>query len=105
MKEEEKHMDIESFCTYMKDEMKSWKAKSYDLIRNMEKMSMGPDEKRAASIAEMGAIIERVEQILKKLETECPANWDSEKAELDNMICDIKERWREASAASPDDFD
>jgi hypothetical protein len=98
-------MDIENFCTYMKDEMTGWKAKSYDLMRKMEKMSPGPDENRAASIAEMGAIIDRVEQILEKLEKECPVNWDAEKAELDHMICDIKERWSEASAASPDDFE
>lgn len=98
-------MDIENFCTYMKDEMWGWRAKSYDLIRNMEKMSLGPDEKRAASIAEMGAIIDRVEQILEKLEKECPANWDLEKAELDHMICDMRVKWSEASAASPDDFD
>jgi hypothetical protein len=98
-------MDIATFCTYMKDEMTGWKAKSYDLIRNMEKMSPGPDEKKAASIAEMGALIERVEQILEKLEKECPANWDSEKAKLDNMIRDIGEKWKEASAASPDDLE
>ena len=42
---------------------------------------------------------------LEKLEKECPTHWDSEKAELDQMICDIRERWSEASAASPDDFD
>ena len=98
-------MDIENFCTYMRDEMTGWKAKSYDLMRHMEKMSPGPDENRAASIAEMGAIIDRVEQLLEKLEKECPTHWDSEKAELDHMICDIRKRWSEASAASPDDFD
>jgi hypothetical protein len=98
-------MDIENFCTYMKDEMTAWKAKTYDLMRKMEKMSPDPDKKRAASIAEMEAMIDRVEQILEKLEKECPVNWDTEKAELDHMICDIRERWSEASAASPDDFD
>jgi hypothetical protein len=98
-------MDIENFCTYMKDEMTAWKAKTYDLMRNMEKMPPGSDENRSASIDEMRAIIDRVEQTIGKLEKECPTNWDSEKAELDHMICDIRERWSEASAASPDDFD
>ena len=98
-------MDMDNFCTYMRDEIMGWKTISHDLMRNMKKMSAGPDENRTASIAEMGAIIDRVEQILGKLEKECPVNWDSEKAELDRMICDIREKWGESSAASPDDFD
>ena len=98
-------MDIQTFCAYMRDEMTVWKAKTYDLIRKMRNMSPHPDEDREASIDEMGAIIEKMERIVENLERECPANWESEKAELDHMICDIRERWSEASASSPDDFD
>jgi hypothetical protein len=98
-------MDIENFCTYMRDEMTSWKAKTYDLIRKVEKMPPDSDGNRAVSIDEMGAIIDKIEKTIGKLEKECPANWDAEKVELDHMICDMRERWSEASAASPDDFD
>ncbi|MGD8983586.1 MAG: hypothetical protein PVH99_01735 [Desulfobacteraceae bacterium] len=42
---------------------------------------------------------------VQELEEECPAHWESEKAELDQMICDIRDRWSEASEMSPDDFD
>ena len=98
-------MDIQTFCIHVKDEMTGWKAKTYDLMRKMEKMSPYPDKDREASIAEMGAIIDKIERIVETLERECPVNWDSEKAELDQMICDMKERWSEASASSPDDFD
>jgi hypothetical protein len=34
-----------------------------------------------------------------------PVHRASEKAKLDQMIYDIRERWSEASDASPDDFD
>ena len=98
-------MDIETFCTYMKDEMTVWKAKTYDLIRKVEKMPTDSDGNRAISMDEMGAIFDKIEQTIGKLEKECPANWDREKVELDQMICDIRERWSEASAASPDDFE
>ena len=98
-------MDIETFCTYMKDEMTAWKAKTYDLIRKVEKMPPDSDGNRAVSIDEMGAIIDKIEQTIGKLEKECPVNWDAEKVELDQMICDIRERWSEASEMSPDDFD
>jgi hypothetical protein len=47
----------------------------------------------------------RREERFVKLQKECPASWDLEKLELDQMICDIRESWSEASAASPDDFE
>jgi hypothetical protein len=98
-------MGIEAFCTYMKDEMTAWKAKTYDLIRKVEKMPPDSDGNRAVAIDEMGAIFDKIEQTIGKLEKECPVHWESEKAELDQMICDIRERWSEASEMSPDDFD
>jgi hypothetical protein len=98
-------MDIETFCTYMRDEMTGWKAKTYDLMRKVEKMPPDSEGNRAVSIDEMGVIIHKIEQTIGKLEKECPVNWEYEKTELDRMICDIREKWSEASAASPDDFD
>ena len=98
-------MDIQTFCAYMKDEMTAWKAKTSDLIRKVEKMPPDSDGSRAVAINEMEAILDKIEQTIRKLERECPVHWESEKAELDQMICDIRERWSEASEMSPDDFD
>ncbi len=98
-------MDIETFCTYMKDEMTVWKAKTYDLIRKVEKMATDSEGNKAISMSEMGGVFDKIEQTIARLEKECPANWDAEKVELDQLICDIRERWSEASAGSPDDFD
>jgi hypothetical protein len=35
----------------------------------------------------------------------CPIDWESEKAQLDQMICDIRDRYSQVSEMSPDDFD
>ena len=98
-------MELEAFCTYMKDEMAVWKAKTSDLIRKVEKISPDPDGSRAVTINEMEAIFNGIEQAIGKLERECPVHWESEKAELDQMICDIRDKWSEISEMSPDDFD
>jgi hypothetical protein len=90
--------------------MTAWKAKTYDLIRQAEEMSPSPDQKVKASIDDMKAMIDQIENTLGKLETQCPVNWDSEKAEIEQVMCDMRERWNEASwneaaAMSPDDFE
>jgi hypothetical protein len=78
------------------DEKGEWK---------VEKMPPDSDGNGAVAIDEMGAIFDKIEQTIGKLEKECPVHWESEKAELDQMICDIRERWSEVSEMSPDDFD
>jgi hypothetical protein len=98
-------MDLRTFCTDMRDEMNAWKAKTYDLIRKAEEMSPSPDQKVRASIDDMKAMIDRIEQTLGRLEKECPVNWDSEKNEIDQVVCDMKERWIVVEDLSPDDLE
>ena len=89
-------MAMETFCSSMRDEMKAWKAKTHDLIRKAEEGSPSPDQKVKASIDDMKAMIDRIEQTLGRLEKECPVNWDTEKAEIEQGMCDMRERWNEA---------
>lgn len=98
-------MDIKTFCTGMRDEMTAWKAKTYDVMRKTEKISPSPDNKMKAAVDDMKAMIDRVELTLKRLEDQCPVNWDSEKAEIEQEMCNIQDRWNEAAAMSPDDLE
>jgi len=98
-------MEMKTFCSSMRNEMAAWKAKTYDLIRKAEDMSPKPNQKVKASIDEMKGMISRIEGMLEKLERECPVKWDSEKAEIEQVMCDIQERWNEAASMSPDDFE
>jgi len=97
--------DVKTFCTSMRNEMTTWKAKTYDLIKKAEEMSPSPDQKVKASIDDMKSMIDRIESTIGKLETQCPVHWGSEKAEIEQVMCDIRERWNEAASMSPDDFE
>jgi hypothetical protein len=98
-------MEIKTFCSSMRDEMTEWKAKTYDLIRKAQDRSPTPDQTVKASIDDMKAMIDRIEHTVARLEKECPINWDSEKAEIEQVMCDMRERWSEAAAMSPDDLE
>ncbi|MFZ0448670.1 MAG: hypothetical protein WAL98_05445 [Desulfatiglandaceae bacterium] len=97
-------MEVKTYCNNMRGELISWKAKTYDMARKMDKRSSGPDERTGASISELGAMIDEFEKKIEELETSCPANWDKERADLDGMIAEMNERWGEATQMSPDDF-
>ncbi|RJR41530.1 MAG: hypothetical protein C4576_17645 [Desulfobacteraceae bacterium] len=98
-------MEMNSFCSSLRDEMSGWKARTSGLITKSEAMSPAHNRKMAASIDDMKAMVERIEQTLKKLENECPANWDSEKGDIEQTMCELRERWNETASFSPDDFE
>lgn len=98
-------MEMNSFCSSLKDEMTGWKAKTHDLITKSEGMSPGHNKKMAASIDDMKKMIDRIEQTLQRLERECPVNWHSEKDEIEQTMCELRERWNDTASYSPDDFE
>lgn len=98
-------MEMNSFCSALRDEMEGWKAKTHNLITKSEGMSPAHNRKMAASIDDMKAMIDRIEQTLQRLERECPVNWNSEKVEIEQAMCELRERWSDTASFSPDDFE
>jgi hypothetical protein len=101
-------MELKAYCADMRGEVASWKAKAYDLMRTVYRSASQPDETMASSMGHLGEMIYEMEQKIERLDTECPANWDKEKADLGRIISGMNEiwedAWRSASQKSPDDF-
>ena len=97
-------MDVKTYCANMKDEIAAWKAKTDDLIKNLDKRTSTADERTSNSIEELSAMIDDLSKKIDQLETECPADWSKEKAEVDRIISEMNEIWYEAAEMSPDDF-
>jgi hypothetical protein len=101
-------MELKAYCSNMKGEVASWKAKVNDLMRTVYGSASEPDETIASSMQKLSDMIDELERKIERLDTECPANWDKEKADLERIISGMNEIWedvyRRASAKSPDDF-
>ena len=98
-------MDVTTFCEDLRQELKGFKAKAYDLLRAMDKRSSSPSDKAAASMDDLGSMIDQIEGKITQLEDRCPTDWDTERTELETMIAELEEKWSEAAMMSPDDFD
>ena len=98
-------MDVKNFCENMRRELVGWKAKAYDLLKAMDKRSATEKQKAGASMDDLGRMIDEIETKIKRLETQCPLNWDAERIELETMIAELEEKWGEAAEMSPDDFE
>ncbi len=98
-------MEVNAFCSSLRDEMSGWRAKTQDIIRRTEGMSEGPGEKMKSSIDDMKGMIERIERTLERLERECPVGWDEERAEIERTVSALHARWNDTASYSPDDFE
>jgi Tfp pilus assembly protein PilO len=101
---EENPMEVQTFCVDLRSEMTEWKAKTYDLIRELDRRSPSDKARASASIDDLGQMIDEIEKRIDRLEDQCPANWDSERVELGEMVAELEEKWGETAAMSPDDF-
>jgi hypothetical protein len=88
----------------MRGEITSWKAKINDLMQELDKRSSGSVERPSGSINELGDMVDELERKIGQLETECPANWDGERADIERLTSDMIEMWQEAVEMSSDDF-
>jgi cell division septum initiation protein DivIVA len=101
-------MELKAYCANMRGEVALWKAKAYDLMRTVYGKASQPDETIAGPMGQLSDMIDDLERKIERLDTECPATWDKEKAELEKIISGMNEiwedTWRRASEKSPDDF-
>lgn len=78
-------MDVVDYCENLSVELTGWKAKMYEVVRKLDKMSTGQKEKVVPEINELHMVIEELTDRIEKLKKECPADWKpdelNEKAE------------------------
>jgi predicted nuclease with TOPRIM domain len=98
-------MDVKTFCGSLRVELTGWKAKTYDLIRKLEKMS-GPERDKAdQSLTDLHGLIDRIGEQIESLEKECPMDWSPEKKSLEKEMSDLEKKWETLAEMSPDDFE
>jgi predicted nuclease with TOPRIM domain len=94
-KERSKLMDVKTYCDGAMVELVGWKAKVYDVVRKMDKMSSGDKEKVVPLVRDLHIIIEEMGDRLGKLSRECPTQWAPERSELEGKMTHLKKKWEE----------
>jgi hypothetical protein len=77
-------MDVKDYCSNLTVELAGWKAKVYDVVRKLDKMSTGNKEKVVPEVNELHIIIEELGDRIAKLRTQCPTSWAPERKEIEN---------------------
>jgi predicted nuclease with TOPRIM domain len=86
-------MDVKSYCDSLMVELTGWKAKVYDVVRKLDKISSGDKEKVAPQVRELHMVIEELDDRINRLKRECPLEWKPEKIELEGKFSGLKTKW------------
>jgi hypothetical protein len=87
-------MDAKAYCHSVGVELAGWKAKLYDIIRKTESMTAEDKEKAGPALAALHAIVDDLNQRIEWLSRECPTDWAGPKEEIENTICQLKDKWK-----------
>jgi len=98
-------MDVKSYCDSLVIELTGWKAKVYDIVRKLDKISSGDKQKVVPQVVELHMIIEELDDRIERLKRECPTEWQPEKIELEGKVSALKTKWEKVwQNISPADF-
>lgn len=88
-------MDIKNYCESVGIELTGWKAKLYDTIRKAESLRGADKSKVAPMVQELNSIVDELNDRLARLNRECPAEWSSDKAAIEEKMSRMRGRWKE----------
>ena len=100
-----KIVELNIYCDRLKADLTRWKAKTYDLLQEADNMPPANRERLSTSIKQLNGIVNGIEKEIKRLETECPMEWEAEKDAMEQKFKELHEKsdklWKDLS---PDDF-
>ena len=98
-------MDVKSYCDNLSMELTGWKAKIYDVVRQLDKVSSGDKQKVVPMVNELHMFIEEISDRIDRLKKECPNQWEPDKIELEGKFSQLERKWKDVSQdVSPGDI-
>lgn len=92
-------MDVMDYCNNVGIELTAWKAKLYDMMRKIDKLSSGEKEKMLGNVGDIHNIVTELEDRINALKNECPTEWSPQKKEIDDAHVDMRSKYEETMKA------
>lgn len=97
--------DVNNYCDNVVAELSVWKAKAYDVVRRIDKLSSGDKAKLGDQVNDLHMYIEEFENRIDRLRRECPTDWKSDQIEMETKFDHLKGKYNDINANfSPGDI-
>ena len=88
-------MELQDFCMTAHTDLTGWKAKIYDVMRRMDKLPPGEKAKTRELVNDLHVVVDEISSTLTQLQRECPAEWSTEKKQLQKKFKALGDTWDE----------
>jgi len=92
-------VDVKTFCDSAGNDLIEWKAKLYDAIRQTETLNQANQVEVAPLINELNQLVADIDKHIKILADECPLEWDSQKAEIQEKLSQVDTKYNDLDGA------
>ena len=97
--------DVQNYCDNVVAELSVWKAKIYDVVRKIDKLSSGDKAKVGDQVNDLHMFIEELENRIDRLRRECPMDWKPDQIEMESKFDHLKGKYNDIHANfSPGDI-
>ncbi|MFA7382287.1 MAG: hypothetical protein WC001_02435 [Desulfurivibrionaceae bacterium] len=91
-------MNVKDYCRNVETELTAWKAKLYDVIRQMDKLPTGDKQRMFEKINGLNIVMTELDDRLDALRTACPTEWSPERQEIKAKMTDLGSKYEEAAS-------
>lgn len=90
-------MDVTAYCDSLEKQLTAWKAKLYDVIRVVDKLSDKDKESVFPSIRGLHSILDEIDSEVEQLRTACPADWSPNRQNIDDKLAELQQTLKNLS--------
>ena len=90
-------MDVSAYCDTLEKQLSGWKAKLYDVIRIVDKLTVENKETVYPSIQGLHSIVDEIDSEVEQLRTACPADWSPNRQNLDIKVAELQQTLKNLS--------
>ena len=90
-------MDVSAYCNTLEKQFADWKARLYDVIHIVDKLSEGEKETVYPSIRGLHSIVEEIDSEVELLKTACPADWSPNRQTIDDKMAELQQTLKNLS--------
>ena len=91
-------MDVGTYCDTLEKQLTGWKAKLYDVIRIVDKLSEKDKETVLPSKRGLHMIVEEIDSEVEQLRTACPEDWSLNRQSIDAKMAELQQNLKRLSA-------
>ena len=91
-------MDVKDYCKNVDIELNAWRAKLYNVMRQMDDLPTGDKQRISEQVNGLHNIVTELDERIDQLRTSCPTKWAPEKFEIKGKITDLEDQYDEVDS-------